>query len=536
MAVNSTEFFRPRTLIADDQPDVLAALHLLLKSEGFQTETVTSPSAVLEALKERHFDILLMDLNYARDTTSGQEGLDLLSRVQALDSSLPIVVMTAWGTIDLAVEAMRRGVRDFVQKPWENARLLNILRTHIEQGLTLRKGQRLRAERKMLSSEMLEITDQQVLIKMAAEHIQRALQSRAVVVFTRTTANEAFEAASTVGLSDEIVGRLKFASECLLLKHMETIFDAREVDLSEDERNKLRRALAEMLVPIRLKGELLGFISLGSKITDEPFDEEDMKFLAAIGDALGISMDNLRLRGQDQEFQEARQIQQGLLPRTIPQIRGYEISGSWLPARSVSGDYYDVLKFNETKAALAVADVSGKGMPAALLMSNVQAAVKAFASAEAAPRELCEKVNRIICSNTASDRFITLFYSLLDSEAGSLVYTNAGHNAPILVRRDGSIVRLEEGGALLGPLPGWTYEQAEVKLGSGDRIMLYTDGVTEAINSKDEEFGEDRLISLLLKNRELCASELQDKILTAVADFSDGHFQDDATLIVISVE
>ena len=129
----------PRTLIADDQPDVLAALRLLLKSEGYQTEAANSPKAVLDAVKERDFDVVLMDLNYARDTTSGKEGLDLISRIQAEDNSLPIVVMTAWGTVDLAVEAMRRGVRDFVQKPWENSRLLHVLRTQIEQGRTRRR-------------------------------------------------------------------------------------------------------------------------------------------------------------------------------------------------------------------------------------------------------------------------------------------------------------------------------------------------------------------------------------------------------------
>src|SRR5207245_7849520 len=111
----------PRTLIADDQPDVLEALRLLLKSEGYQIEAVNSPSAVLDRLKSGTFDLLLMDLNYTRDTTSGQEGLDLLARIQAIDNTLPVIAMTAWGSIDLAVEAMRRGVRDFVLKPWENA-------------------------------------------------------------------------------------------------------------------------------------------------------------------------------------------------------------------------------------------------------------------------------------------------------------------------------------------------------------------------------------------------------------------------------
>jgi DNA-binding NtrC family response regulator len=139
-----------RVLIADDQTDVLEALRMLLKGEGFRTEGATSPGAVLDALERWEFDALLMDLNYSRDTTSGQEGLDLISRIQLLDSTLPVVVMTAWGSVELAVEAMRRGARDFVQKPWDNVRLVTILRNQIELGMALRKGQRLEAENRVL--------------------------------------------------------------------------------------------------------------------------------------------------------------------------------------------------------------------------------------------------------------------------------------------------------------------------------------------------------------------------------------------------
>ncbi|MFY9222527.1 MAG: sigma-54 dependent transcriptional regulator [Blastocatellia bacterium] len=142
-----------KVLVADDQPHILEALRLLLKSEGFQIETATSPAGVLSAINARDFDALLMDLNYARDTTSGQEGLDLLSRLHAVDSTLPIVVMTAWGSVELVVEAMRRGARDFVQKPWENERLISILRNQIELGQALRKGQRLEAENQLLRNE-----------------------------------------------------------------------------------------------------------------------------------------------------------------------------------------------------------------------------------------------------------------------------------------------------------------------------------------------------------------------------------------------
>ena len=143
----------PRVLIADDQADVLEALRLLLKGEGYALEAVTSPQAVLNALDTRDFDVVLMDLNYTRDTTSGEEGLDLLTRIQTADATLPVVVMTAWGSIDLAVEAMRRGARDFVQKPWENARVLSIVRTQIELGKSLRNEQRLEAENQILRAE-----------------------------------------------------------------------------------------------------------------------------------------------------------------------------------------------------------------------------------------------------------------------------------------------------------------------------------------------------------------------------------------------
>jgi DNA-binding NtrC family response regulator len=139
-----------RILIADDQPDVLEALRLLLKGEGYRIEAVTSPGDVLPALEAKEFDLLLMDLNYTRDTTSGQEGLDLLSRIKTADLSLPVVVMTAWGSVEVAVEAMRRGARDFIQKPWENARLLSVVRTQIELGQAIRKGQRLEAENELL--------------------------------------------------------------------------------------------------------------------------------------------------------------------------------------------------------------------------------------------------------------------------------------------------------------------------------------------------------------------------------------------------
>ena len=201
----------------------------------------------------------------------------------------------------------------------------------------------------------------------------------------------------------------------------------------------------------------------------------------------------------------------------------------------VGGDCFDFYSFGESKLALSIADVSGKGMPAALLMSNLQAALKATAAEEVPPDQLCARVNRIICGNVSPGRYITAFYGLLDSSSNRLVFTNAGHNAPILARLDGSWQRLAEGGAPLGLFPDWNYEKGEVEFAPGDRLVLYTDGITEVSGETGEEFGEERLVMVLLENRHLSAPELQAKILAEVARFSGGRFEDDATLVLVAV-
>src|SRR6266513_1610420 len=175
----------PCILIADDQPDVLEALRFLIKGEGYQAVSVNSPPAVVDAVESRDYDAVLMDLNYTRDTTSGQEGLDLLNRIQTLDSTLPVIVMTAWGSVELAGEAMRRGARDFIQKPWDNARLSAILKTQIELGRALRKGQRLEAENRALRAERFpQLIAQSAAMRPVLDVISRVGPSDANVVIT----------------------------------------------------------------------------------------------------------------------------------------------------------------------------------------------------------------------------------------------------------------------------------------------------------------------------------------------------------------
>jgi FixJ family two-component response regulator len=526
----------PRALIADDQLEVLEALRLLLKSEGIQTVAVTSPAAVLEALRNQEFDVLLMDLNYARDTTSGKEGLDLLTELQAWDKTLPVVVMTGWGSVELAVEAMRRGVRDFVQKPWDNDRLVNALRLQIAQGRVIRKGLRFEKAIGHMKAEIAASSDVHALMGKITSCLHEALRLVSVVLFTRAHADQAFWASAQAGDGEDVVGKLKFDSASPLIGGMDRIFDPFVLQLPDDDLQKLRQAKCSTIAPIRHKNEISGFLVLGPKLSVDPLDAEELGFLDVAIREIDSGVETIRTRGRQREFEEAREIQQGLLPKEIPQIPGYHISGGSQPASAVGGDYFDVLRFHGRKTGLCIADVAGKGMPAALLMSNLQAAVKAFASESVSPSELCSKVNRVICSNIAANKFITFFYCLHDAERKRLVYANAGHDAPIVIRRNGSVERLREGGAVLGVFREWNYEQNEIEFSSGDRVIFFTDGVTEVRNSEGEEFGEERLIEFLLGMRACGAGELQQKIMHKVDEYSGGEFQDDATVVVLSAD
>jgi len=235
-----------------------------------------------------------------------------------------------------------------------------------------------------------------------------------------------------------------------------------------------------------------------------------------------------------QELQQAREIQESLLPKQLPQIPGFEIDGLWEPARVVGGDYYDVIQLSETRLGICIADVVGKSISAALLMANVQASIRAFAGESTSPSILCSRVNSVLCSSIAPGKFVTLFYGVLDAKTRTFTYTNAGHLLPILMRSRGKTEELRDGGAVLGVFPAWKYEDFVVKLEAGDRLLLFTDGITEAWSAEGEEFGEQRLVSGSRKHPQASASALKSALLADVKRFCNAQFRDDATLIVIS--
>ncbi len=247
-----------------------------------------------------------------------------------------------------------------------------------------------------------------------------------------------------------------------------------------------------------------------------------------------VELSAAQIEMQDQELERAREIQQSLLPTEIPQIAGFEVATAWQPARVVGGDYFDVLRLGENRLGICIADVSGKGVSAALLMANVQATVRAFARDMESPARVCSRVNSVLCGNIATGKFVTFFYGVLDGVRGTIEYCNAGHPSPVIVSRN-SIRQLSgAGGAVLGVFTAWKYEDARVELGCGDRLLLFTDGITEACGADGEEFGEEKLAAFAKSNHGDTAVELNRKVLARVTEYCAGRFQDDATLVVVS--
>jgi sigma-B regulation protein RsbU (phosphoserine phosphatase) len=247
-----------------------------------------------------------------------------------------------------------------------------------------------------------------------------------------------------------------------------------------------------------------------------------------------VEKGTIALQQQEEELKRAREIQQMLLPSTLPQLARVQIAGAWQPAREVSGDYFDVIQLDKDRLGICMGDVAGKGITAALLMANLQASFRAFATPEASPQVVCTKLNKFLCANIAPGKFVTFFYAVLDADARTLIYENAGHSPGLLLRSNGTTETLRGGGAVLGALPHWTYQDYTAQLQPGDQLLLSTDGITEAENAKLEEFGEERLLAAA-RARDESALEIQRAIMQQVTAFCGGNFRDDATLLVLRI-
>ncbi|MGA1996931.1 MAG: SpoIIE family protein phosphatase [Bryobacteraceae bacterium] len=359
-------------LVSDDQPDVLEAIRLLLKSAGHETTTANSPAKLLEVARSRPFDLILMDLNYSRDTTSGREGLDLLASLEAGRGEVPVVVMTAWSNVDLAVEAMQRGAVDFIQKPWDNSRLLSVI-------------------------------DRQT----------SAFRTKAVA------------------------------------RH---------------------------------------------------------------------------------DLDRARDVQRRLLPKSAPGLDSLDCAALSVPAAEIGGDYYDFLDAGSGRVAFLLADVSGKGVAAGLLMAHLRASFHSQSAATLAePAAAIRSVNNLFVESTALDEYATLFYGVYHEGRRQVRYVNCGHLAPVLIRSGGSIERLAPTTTVLGLFAGMALTEASVDLSPGDTLLLFSDGITEAANPAGDEFGENRLPALMRG----ALPSIPGRILDAVRVFSPGSPSDDRTVVCL---
>ena len=371
----------PNILIADDQYEILQALKLLLKQEGFQTVMAMSPAAVLEEAMRTPFDLILMDLNYTRDTTSGREGLDLIGRLRAMPFRTPVIVMTAWSTVPLAIEAMRLGAVNFIEKPWDNSRLLALLQQHL------------------------------------------------------SPAMEELPAGRTLAADLEV----------------------------------------------------------------------------------------------------ARTVQHRLLPQDLPQLGTLNLGVKYQPAGQVGGDYYDFLPAGVDGTVFVVADVSGKGISAAILMATIQSFFRSRHPLEFEDLAgVVKALNRLFLHASPVEQYATLFIMRYTERTRAFEWINCGHTPPLLARASGAVEELEPSATILGMFEDWSGYSCRGTLDAGDTLLIFSDGLTEAANAEHEEFGIERLLASWRAYRGEDPRGLVDAIAASIRAHCNGPLSDDLTLLALS--
>lgn len=369
-----------KVLIAEDQEHVREALAMLLRGQH-EVTMCASPQEAIAAAELTAFEIALVDMNYHRDSTSGIEGLELIQKLRDVDSTLPVIALTAWGNVDLAVSAMKAGASDFIEKPWRNDSLIEKV-----QSLTSR-AQRLRSSQRI----------------------------------------------------------------------------------------------------------------------------------------------------HNYEREDAHQLQTRIVPRRHVVAGAVEVYGESLPAGVVGGDYFGVWQPTPDKLHLCIADVSGKGTPGALIAAMLYASVSTLSSSGSTPEMILREVESILRDQLGDGHYLTILYASLDVNTMLLEYVNAGHCPPILRHADGTTERLDATRPVMGLLFEADYAPRRLKLRHGDRLALYTDGITEATSETDDEFGTDRLTALLDQTGQTELSEQHRQMVAAVRKYADRGMTDDATLVLVSV-
>ena len=293
--------------------------------------------------------------------------------------------------------------------------------------------------------------------------------------------------------------------------------------------------------PLKTKGNLICVLNVFNKMSEDGFTPDDQRILSIIATQSAQVVENARLYDEEQSLKKieeelnfATEIQKNLLPRSNPQLYGYDIYGKSISAKEVGGDYYDYITIDENNTVICLGDISGHGMPAAMLMANLQATLRGQAIFTSSAGECLTRANKLLYRSTDMQKYATFFYGILNTEESRFHFSNAGHNPPFLINPNKNVTRFTKGGTVLGFMEDYQFEEDSVKLHSGDIIIIYSDGITEALNEEEEEFGEERLLAVLKNNLKSTAEVLVENVFEAVNIFvDDGKQSDDITIVAI---
>lgn len=408
-----------------------------------------------------------------------------------------------------------------------------------------------------LSEDVRTMVETKPLLETVSNKISESMHVPQVALLLKN--GDAFQPAYVLGYENQPSAALKENDKAIeKLKSNEPLVvyqDDEESWVNEeaaaDERENLRELNSQLLLPVGAKNNLSGVISLSPKKSEEPYSPNDLRLLKSVAAQTGLALENSRLTEAivseaaqrerlNTEINIAREVQERLFPQELPAIEGLDYYGACRPALGVGGDYYDFIELPENKFGIAIGDISGKGIGASLMMASLQASLRGQAiHFKDDLSGLMKQINSLVYEASTSNRYATFFYAQYEPATKKLTYVNAGHNPPFLVRKNGEVLRLEEGGAVVGMLPSMlvNYAQGEIELQPGDTLVGYTDGISEAMNPQEEEWSEDEMLEKLKTVTDKPAREILPFIVRCADEFASGAKQhDDMTMIVVKVK
>ena len=409
-----------------------------------------------------------------------------------------------------------------------------------------------------LASSVASFRDTRALMDTVSHRIADSLHCEPIAILMEKA--DHYEPACSLGFKDEPMrtdfGKQGATSRFLVRQNApaKVFFEDAQSwvhGVSEQEQEALRQLRTQVLVPVTQKHRMLGFLSLGPKKSEAPYSREDLQLLSAVASQAGLAFENARLTEDirqevaqreraNRELEIAREVQQRLFPQTLPVVKGLDFAGYCRPALGVGGDYYDFIRLDDGCLGIAVGDVSGKGIAAALMMASLQASLRGQTIKPCSTLgEMIQHINRLVFEASAENRYATFFYAQYDPATRMVRYCNAGHNPPLLYREANgrkTIRRLDQGGTVIGLFPEAPFSEAAIQVEPGDILIGYTDGISEAMNEQEEEFGEERLSECAGECETRCAADMITCMLHHVDAFTGEAAQhDDMTLVVVRV-